>query len=162
MDAVIIRPIQPADNAAIAHIIRTALTEFGANKPGTVFYDDTTDHLFELFASTPKSGYFIAEKDGVIVGGAGYFPTEGLPATTCELVKMYLNASVRGLGLGRKMIDYVLAEAKNAGYAEVYLETMPELNKAVKVYEQFGFHYLQGPMGNSGHNGCDIWMLRKL
>lgn len=162
MDSVTIRPIQPSDNAAIAHIIRTALTEFGANKPGTVFYDDTTDHLFELFASTPKSGYFIAEKDGVIVGGAGYFPTEGLPGTTCELVKMYLNASVRGMGLGRKMIDYVLAAAKEAGYEEVYLETMPELNKAVKVYEQFGFHYLQGPMGNSGHNGCDIWMLRKL
>lgn len=162
MDSVTIRPIQPADNAAIAKIIRTALTEFGANKPGTVFYDDTTDHLFELFASTPKSGYFIAEKDGVIVGGAGYFPTEGLPGTTCELVKMYLNASVRGMGLGRKMIDYVLAAAKEAGYEEVYLETMPELNKAVKVYEQFGFHYLQGPMGNSGHNGCDIWMLRKL
>lgn len=162
MDAVTIRPIQPADNAAIAHIIRTALTEFGANKPGTVYYDDTTDHLFELFASTSESGYYIAEKDGVIVGGSGYFPTEGLPATTCELVKMYLNASVRGMGLGRKMIDYVLAEAKKAGYTEVYLETMPELNKAVKVYEQFGFHYLQGPMGNSGHNGCDIWMLRKL
>lgn len=162
MDSVTIRTIQPGDNAAIANIIRTALTEFGANKPGTVFYDDTTDHLFELFASTPKSGYFIAEKDGVIVGGAGYFPTEGLPGTTCELVKMYLNASVRGMGLGRKMIDYVLAAAKEAGYEEVYLETMPELNKAVKVYEQFGFHYLQGPMGNSGHNGCDIWMLRKL
>lgn len=162
MDGIIIRPIQPSDNAAIAHIIRTALTEFGANKPGTVFYDDTTDHLFELFASTPKSGYFIAEKDGEIVGGAGYFPTEGLPEKTCELVKMYLNASVRGMGLGRKMIDYVLASAKAAGYEEVYLETMPELNKAVKVYEQFGFHYLQGPMGNSGHNGCDIWMLRKL
>ena len=95
MDSVTIRPIQPADNAAIAKIIRTALTEFGANKPGTVFYDDTTDHLFELFASTPKSGYFIAEKDGVIVGGAGYFPTEGLPETACELVKMYLNASAR-------------------------------------------------------------------
>ncbi|MEO0066043.1 MAG: hypothetical protein RI983_1369 [Bacteroidota bacterium] len=162
MDSVAIRPIQPADNAAIANIIRSALTEFGANKPGTVFYDDTTDHLFELFSSTPKSGYFIAEKDGVIVGGAGYFPTEGLPGTTCELVKMYLNASVRGMGLGRKMIDYVMSAAKEAGYEEVYLETMPELNKAVKVYEQFGFHYLEGPMGNSGHNGCDIWMLRKL
>lgn len=162
MDEVFIRPIQLADNTAIAQIIRTALTEFGANKPGTVFYDDTTDHLFELFASTPKSGYFIAERDGMIVGGAGYFPTEGLPETTCELVKMYLNASVRGMGLGRKMIDYVLAEAKKVGYTEVYLETMPELNKAVKVYEQFGFHYLEGPMGNSGHNGCDIWMLRKL
>lgn len=157
-----IRPIQPSDNAAIAHIIRTALTEFGANKPGTVFYDDSTDHLYELFNESPGSGYFIALQDDQIVGGAGYFPTEGLPDGTCELVKMYLTAAVRGQGLGRQMIDFVLAEAKAAGYNQVYLETMPELKKAVAVYEQFGFNYLSGPMGNSGHNGCDIWMIRPL
>jgi len=162
MDHIQIRPIEPADNKAIATIIRTALTEFGANKPGTVFYDDTTDHLYELFTAESQSGYFVALQDGIIVGGAGYFPTEGLPNNTCELVKMYLSATVRGMGLGRKMIDYVLAAAKQKGYTQVYLETMPELNKAVKVYEQFGFTYLDGPMGNSGHNGCDIWMIRTL
>lgn len=157
-----IRPIQPGDNAAIAHIIRTALTEFGANKPGTVFFDDSTDHLYELFAESPGSGYYIALQDDRIVGGAGYFPTEGLPNGTCELVKMYLTATVRGQGLGRQMIDFVMAEAKAMGYTQVYLETMPELKKAVAVYEQFGFNYLTGPMGNSGHNGCDIWMIRPL
>ncbi|MBA4259289.1 MAG: GNAT family N-acetyltransferase [Chitinophaga sp.] len=162
MDHIQIRPIEPADNKAIATIIRTALTEFGANKPGTVFYDDTTDHLYELFTAESQSGYFVALQDGIIVGGAGYFPTEGLPNNACELVKMYLSATVRGMGLGRKMIDYVLAAAKQKGYTQVYLETMPELNKAVKVYEQFGFTYLDGPMGNSGHNGCDIWMIRTL
>lgn len=44
-----IRPIEPQDNAALAEIIRAALTEFGANKPGTVYFDPTTDALFELF-----------------------------------------------------------------------------------------------------------------
>jgi putative acetyltransferase len=116
MEHIVIRPIEPADNKAIATIIRTALTEFGANKPGTVFYDDTTDHLYELFTAEPQSGYFIALQDGIIVGGAGYYPTEGLPTGTCELVKMYLNAAARGMGLGRKMIDFVLAAAKQKGY----------------------------------------------
>ena len=157
-----IRPIQPQDNAAIADIIRTALTEFGANKPGTVFYDDSTDHLFELFAAEPQSAYFIALQGDVVVGGAGIYPTEGLPENTCELVKMYLNKAVRGLGLGRKMIDHCLEVAKQKGFEQVYLETMPELNKAVAVYEQFGFSYLKGPMGNTGHNGCNIWMLKQL
>lgn len=157
-----IRPIEPKDNAAIAQIIRTALTEFGANKPGTVFYDDSTDHLFELFAAEPQSAYFIALQGDVVVGGAGIYPTEGLPENTCELVKMYLNKAVRGLGLGRKMIDHCLEVAKQKGFEQVYLETMPELNKAVAVYEQFGFSYLKGPMGNTGHNGCDIWMLKQL
>ena len=44
-----IRKIEPTDNNALAKIIRDALTEFKANKPGTVYFDDSTDHLFELF-----------------------------------------------------------------------------------------------------------------
>ena len=44
-----IRFIEPKDNVTLAAVIRAALTEFGANKPGTVYYDPTTDHLFELF-----------------------------------------------------------------------------------------------------------------
>jgi len=43
------RPIQQYDNPALAKIIRVTLTELGANHPGTVFYDATSDALFELF-----------------------------------------------------------------------------------------------------------------
>ena len=52
--------------------------------------------------------------------------------------------------------------AKKAGYKKVYLETMPELIAAIPMYEQFGFTYLSGPLGNSGHTGCDIWMIKLL
>ncbi|MDF2190259.1 GNAT family N-acetyltransferase [Paraflavitalea sp. CAU 1676] len=156
-----IRTIQPADNPALAIIIRNTLTEFGANHPGTVYYDSTTDALFELF-QTPGSSYFVASRDGQLLGGAGIFPSEGLPAGTCELVKMYLVTEARGLGLGKQLIEEALAFAKEAGYQQVYLETMPELSKAVSVYEKFGFRYLDGPLGNTGHFGCDIWMLKEL
>lgn len=157
-----IRPISKDDNPFIAKIIRTALEEFGANKPGTVYYDQSTDQLYELFTTHAGSAYFIAEENGQILGGAGIFPTEGLPTGTCELVKMYLSKEARGKGLGQKMIAYSMQWAKENGYHQVYLETMPELKKAVHVYEQFGFHYLSAPMGNSGHCGCDIWMLKAL
>jgi putative acetyltransferase len=157
-----IRPIQPRDNATIATIIRQSLAEFGANKPGTVYFDPTTDHLFELFEAEPRSRYFIAEKQGKILGGAGFYPTDALPAGTCELVKMYLLPEARGMGLGRYMIDHCIATARELGFYQVYLETMPELKKAVAVYEKFGFTRLSAPMGNSGHTGCGIWMLRKL
>jgi putative acetyltransferase len=157
-----ITPIAPAHNKALATIIRAALEEFGANKPGTVYFDDSTDHLYELFTSEPQSFYFVALEGDTVLGGAGIFPTEGLGDTTCELVKMYLTPTARGTGLGKKLIDTCLAKAKAMGYTQVYLETMPELKKAVSVYEKFGFTYLTGPMGNSGHNGCDIWMLKTL
>lgn len=161
MDTITIRPIAAADNAAMAAIIREALTEFGANKPGTVYYDPTTDALFQLF-QTPRSCYYVAEANGILLGGAGVFPTEGLPPQVCELVKMYLHKDARGKGLGKTMIDQCMATAKILGYTQIYLETMPELEKAVQVYEKFGFQYLDGPMGNSGHFGCGKWMIKEL
>ncbi len=156
-----IRPIEPGDNPVIAQIIRETLAEFGANHPGTVYFDPSTDTLYELFRQ-PGSYYNIAEINGRIVGGGGIFPTEGLPADTCELVKMYLLPEARGTGLGTRLIETCLEQARERGYKKVYLETMNELKAALKVYARLGFRYLDGPMGNSGHFGCPLWMLRDL
>ena len=153
----LVRKIKATDNAAIALIIRSCLEEFGANRPGTVYYDNTTDHLFELF-STQKSVYFIAEVNGVVVGGGGIFPSDGLSEDTCELVKMYLNPAMRKIGLGAKIINRCIEYAKENGFKKIYLESMPELKRAISVYEKFGFKYLSNPLGNTGHHGCSVWM----
>ena len=110
-----LRLIEPKDNVALAAVIRAALTEFGANKPGTVYYDPTTDQLFELF-QTAGSIYYVAEIDGNLVGGCGIFPTEGLPESTCELVKLYLAPTARGTGLGKALMLQAMAWAKENGY----------------------------------------------
>lgn len=162
MDAVItIREIIPADNVEIASIIRSCLAEFGANKPGTVYFDPTTDHLFELFRE-PGSIYFIAAEENRLLGGGGIFPSQGLPAGTCELVKLYLLPDSRGMGLGAALMKRCISAAREMGYKSIYLESMPELNKAVGLYEQFGFTHLDAPLGNTGHFGCDIWMMKSL
>ena len=161
MDNVLIRAIQPSDNPILAKIVKDTLAEFGANHPNTVYYDPTTDALFELFQKK-GAAYFVAEMNNEIVGGGGIYPTDGLPTETCELVKMYLLPHARGTGLGRTLIEKCLAFAKEAGYKQVYLESMPELKQALKVYAKYGFEYLKGPMGNSGHTGCSLWMLRSL
>jgi putative acetyltransferase len=162
MEGIIIRPIIKADNKAIAHIIRQTLEEFNANKPGTVYFDASTDHLFELFQSNPRSIYYITELDNEIRGGAGIFPTANLPEGVCELVKIYLSKELRGAGLGKIMIAKCLESAKQNGFTKVYLETMPELKMAVKIYEKLGFKYLSSPMGKSGHNDCSIWMIKEV
>ena len=161
MQSLDIRPIQPGDNPILANIVRSSLAEFGANKPGTVYYDDTTDHLYDLFQQS-GSVYFVAVLDNVVVGGAGIYPSNGLPTGICELVKMYLSPAARGIGAGKKLIAKCVEFASENNYHSIYLETMPELKKAVSVYEKLGFQYLDGPMGNTGHFGCDIWMLRKI
>jgi putative acetyltransferase len=157
-----IRPIEEKDNAVMAKVIRDTLTEFGANRPGTVYYDESTDALFQLFSNTPRSLYYVAEINGEVAGGGGLFPSPGLPEDTCELVKMYLLSSARGKGLGKLMIEKIINEAKQLGYKNIYLETMPELKQALKTYEKFGFEYLNGPMGNTGHHGCEKWMIRSV
>jgi putative acetyltransferase len=161
MKSISIRKIEPTDNLALAKIIRDALTEFKANKPGTVYFDDSTDHLYELFQQE-KGIYNVAIDNDKILGGGGIVHTTGLAMDTCELVKLYLSPAARGKGIGRALMQKCLEEAKNAGYKKVYLETMPELISAIPLYEQFGFTYLTGALGNSGHSGCDIWMIKLL
>lgn len=158
---VTIRNIQPSDNASIAAIIRSCLEEFNANKCGTVYYDSSTDHLYELFQTT-SSVYFVVEKDGSILGGGGIFPSKGLPKDTCELVKMYLLPEARGTGLGARIISMCIEFAKQQGFRKLYLESMPELKKAIRVYEKFGFEYIDEPLGETGHHGCDVWMMKNL
>lgn len=161
LSSISIRRIKPEDNPFLAVIIRNTLTEFGAAVPGTVFFDPTTDALFELF-QTPRSAYFVAEREGVILGGGGIFPTEGLPGDTCELVKMYLLPEARGIGLGRTLIEKCLQLAAENDFSKVYLETLDELHFALKIYAKFGFEYLKAPMGDSKHFGCGLWMLKNL
>lgn len=161
MHQINIRTIQQSDNLFLAKIIRQTLEEFNANKPGTVYYDNTTDDLYHVFTN-PKSIYFVAEENGIILGGGGIYPTENLPADTCELVKLYLSNTARGKGIGKLLMEKCFTAAMDFGYKKIYLETMPELNIAVPIYEKMGFSYLNAPRGNSGHCGCDIWMIKEL
>lgn len=156
-----IRSIEPQDNPKIAKLIREVLTEFGANKPGTVFTDPTTDALFELF-QTEKSAYFIAILNDEIVGGCGIYPTKGLPNGCTELVKLYVSSGARGTGIGKKLMEIACEKATAEGYTEIYLETLPELHIAVGLYEHVGFTYLDQPYGESGHFACDLWMRKAL
>lgn len=155
------RPIEAGDNARIAAIIRKALEEHGVARPGTVYTDPTTDALFELF-QTPGSAYWISEVDGKMAGGCGVFPTAGLPEGCAELVKLYVSSEYRGKGIGFDLMELSSRSAKEMGYRQLYLETLPELSKAVSLYERAGYHLLDKPLGESGHFACDIWMLKDL
>lgn len=159
--AIIFRNIEEKDNKKIAELIRTVFREFKIDKPGTVYFDPTTDDLYKLFQK-PGSIYWIAEEDGKIIGGCGIYPTAGLPDGCAELVKLYLTSSQRGKGIGRMLLEKNIESAKLLGYKQLYLESMPELGNAIFLYEKTGFKFIPGPMGNSGHFGCNIWMIREL
>ena len=156
-----IRQIQKADNEQIAYVIRSVLIEHDVPKVGTAYADVSLDSMFEAY-SFARSRYFVIEKDGEIIGGAGISQLENESETICELQKMYFLSEARGLGLGSEMMENCLAFAKSVGFEKCYLETMPYMHAAQKLYLKFGFHYIDAPMGCTGHTSCPVWMLKEL
>jgi putative acetyltransferase len=158
---IVFRTIEERDNKEVADLIRTVFREFKIDRPGTVYFDPTTDDLYSLFRE-PRSIYWIAEDNGTIIGGCGVYPTPGLPNGCAELVKLYLSGSMRGRGIGWQLMEKSIISAKEFGYKQLYIESLPELRRAISLYVRAGFRSIPGPLGNSGHFGCDIWMLKEL
>lgn len=156
-----LRQIEEHDNAEIASLIRKVFREFKIDRPGTVYFDPTTDDLYNLFR-IPGSVYWIAFAGNEMAGGCGIYPTPELPEGCAELVKFYIKSEYRGKGLGRMLMYKSIESARELGYRQIYLESMPELGKAISMYEKAGFRSICQPMGHSGHFGCDIWMLLDL
>lgn len=156
-----IRKVQPEDNLALAKLIRNIFEEFNAPKNNTVYSDESTDKLYELFENK-KAVLWVALCDEFIVGCCGIYPTKGLPEHCAELVKFYLKPHYRGMGIGKKMMIKSFEFARNEGYTSLYLESFPEFEQAVDMYKKYGFVELEKPMGESGHTACNIWMLKYL
>ena len=156
-----IRPIQASDNPALAKLIRETIIEHDVPKEGTVYSDPTTDDLFSLF-KTPKSIFWVAVEQTEVLGCCGIYPTPGLPEHCAELVKFYLSKHARGKGTGTALIHQSIASARDLGYTQLYLESLPQFERAVHMYSRLGFQKLEGALGNSGHTSCNLWMLKTL
>lgn len=157
----IIRELQLKDNEQIAKVIRKVLIEFGVPKVGTAYEDTALDMMFETYNNL-KSTYFVVKKNGELLGGAGIMQLKKSNENICELQKMYFAPDARGLGLGSKMIKTCLKKAKDLGYEKCYLESLPYMKGARKLYEKTGFISLEKPMGNTGHFSCNMWMIKSL
>ena len=158
---VTIREVREEDNAALAKAIRQVLIDIGVPKVGTAYADPELDFMYQAYQTT-RSAYFVIEEDGVVLGGAGIAPLAGEDPKICELQKMYFLAQGRGRGLGQKMINHCLAYAKDQNFELCYLETLPYMKAAQKLYLKTGFSYIDGPMGSTGHTSCNVWLTKVL
>lgn len=156
-----IRPIQPADDAAMAAIIRAVMPEFGADGPGFAIHDAEVDTLAEAY-DQPGSAYFVVVSDDMVVGGAGVAALSGGGDGVCELRKMYFLPVARGIGAGTAMMTACLEAARRLGYQRIYLETLTGMDSAQTLYRRHGFVKIAAPMGGTGHFACDKFFLRDL
>ncbi len=137
------RPITPAQDEAMARIVRRALEEYGLDIPGTAYFDASLDHL-SAYYDKPGRGYYVLWEDGEVIGGIGVAEFDGLPGG-CELQKLYLRADARGRGLGYRMIRFVEDRAREMGYERIYLETHRNLAAAIHAYERSGYRRIGRP-----------------
>ncbi|HKG93673.1 MAG TPA: bifunctional helix-turn-helix transcriptional regulator/GNAT family N-acetyltransferase [Gemmatimonadaceae bacterium] len=157
-----IRPIRRADDPAMARVIRLVMTEFGAVGPGYSINDPEVTAMSDAYQARDRSAYFVIDRAGEVVGGGGVAPLTGADPSVCELRKMYFLPELRGLGMGKAMLATCLDAARALGFTRCYLETLRSMARAQLLYRDSGFTPLAGPMGNTGHSRCDVWMVKEL
>ncbi len=130
-----IRPATNSDIVAIRAVLFAVRAEYGVLSDigaNDADLDDIEVNYFE------RGGFFDVVEDGAerIVGCAGLYP---LTPQRAELCKMYLEKSVRRRGVGRRLLESMLAAARRGGFAEVWLETNSVLTAATSLYRNYGF-----------------------
>ncbi|HHX8263205.1 TPA: bifunctional helix-turn-helix transcriptional regulator/GNAT family N-acetyltransferase [Vibrio diabolicus] len=157
----VLRPLTKADNPQVADVIRKVSAEYGltADK-GYGVADPTLDDMYSVYNQC-GAAYWVIEHRGEIVGGGGFAPLAGEP-NVCELQKMYFLPQTRGHGLAKRIVALSLQLAKQFGYQQCYLETTECLREAVGLYEKLGFEHLDAPLGQTGHDACEVVMLKVL
>lgn len=156
-----LRTIAQKDNAAVAHIIRSVLIGYGCTGSGYAIHDPEVDAMFEAYQQ-PQSQYFVVEEAGMVVGCGGVAPLKGGEADICELQKFYVLEEYRGRGYGNLLLDASLAAAREFGFTRCYLETLPFMEIAGRMYERAGFTQIEKPLGNTGHHACNRWYVKEL
>jgi putative acetyltransferase len=137
------------------------MTEFGAVGEGYSIMDPEVSRMSAAYADD-RSAYFVIVRRREVLGGGGIGPLAGAPDDTCELRKMYFLPELRGRGMGRRLLDVCLAEARARRYRSCYLETLARMTTARAMYESAGFQPVARPMGHTGHFGCDAWYVKSL
>lgn len=156
-----IRPIVSADDAAVAHIIRTVMPEFGADGPGFAIHDAEVSTMSSAYAA-PGCAYFVVESEGRVLGGGGVAPLPNADSDICELRKMYFLPELRGQGAGSAMMQRCLDAARSLGYKRCYLETLTGMDDAKRLYRKSGFTTIPQALGATGHFSCDSFFIRDL
>lgn len=167
-----IRKIEPKDNLKIASVIRNVFEELDAPKEGTAYADPHLDSLSEVYQAENEV-YFVVEgtssdlsvqknEEPIVLGGCGIGNLIDTEFKICELQKMYLTKEARGKGIAQELLKKCLEFAKQAGYEKCYLETLPFMEAAQKMYVKSGFTYIDAPLGCTGHSACHVFMIKDL
>ena len=122
-------PIRAA-GAADAELVRALLHEYAAELGVDLGFQG-----FDEEVADPLGFYetvLLASDDGCVA-------LRRIDEETCEMKRLYVRASARGTGLGRRLADAVIAHARERGYRRMLLDTLPTMSEARGLYATLGF-----------------------
>jgi putative acetyltransferase len=149
-----LRAATNADGPAVWTLITSVLRSYGITTNPQTTDLDLTDIQANYW---DRNGAFFVLLDGKKVIGtvALHHETDAV----CELCRMYLEGRYRGQGLGRRLLEHSIAQARVRGFREVHLKTASVLVEAIDLYKRAGFVTVEG--AEAGGN-CDLVMRRTL
>jgi GNAT superfamily N-acetyltransferase len=129
-----IREFQPGDEAAWRQLNEEWIVHyFGPLEP------KDEEALNDPGAILARGGrIFFAERDGRALGCCGLVAGDH----GFEVAKMAVTAAARGGGIGRRLLENVIAAAREMGIVRLFLETNRKLTPAITLYESVGFRHL--------------------
>ncbi len=127
------------DGESVLALVASILTEYGLQ----IDPEATDADLKQIEASYLANGgafLILEDADEVLVGSVGLYPEDD---ATCQLRKMYLVPALRGVGLGKYLLQYTVVLARTLGFKRMTLETSSKLKAANHLYTSFGFRTIE-------------------
>lgn len=129
-----------ADAARVRALLFSVLAEFGL-QPDPETTDADLNDIEQNYLQAGGIFELLEDGRGNLLGTIGLFP---LDRATCELRKMYFVPQVRGLGLGKLLLERTINQARQLGFTKITLETASVLKGAIHLYTSFGFVPVEG------------------
>lgn len=145
--------------AADLPAVRAMLEEYAASLGIDLSFQDFVGELRNLPGdyAPPKGDLYIARFDGVTVGMVAF---RGREHGRAEMKRLFVRPAVRGKRVGRALVEHVIHQARTAGYTHMILDTLPVMQEAQGLYEQFGFRdvapYYHSPVAGTRYLELDL------
>lgn len=88
----------------------------------------------------PKGALLLAKVAGIYVGTVGL--RESGPGVA-EMKRMYVLPEYQGRGVGNLVCEAFIEQAAHMGYRSIRLDSIPELDKALRLYQRLGFREIE-------------------